>query len=162
MENDKFRGLQISSLFLLLIGNALVRSVESKWPRLSPALIVSRIFPPQGHMPSPSLLQKYDLMQFTDVTKAVRYANLPFPYLDKDLSFTASDLCLSSTIPLFDCYPNFSLFSPPFLWRLSQLLPLLSILSKVRETCCCWMRRWPNTKPSSSAAGSSSSSRSWK
>ncbi|XP_012678747.1 PCI domain-containing protein 2 [Clupea harengus] len=29
-----------------------------------------------GHMPSPSLLQKYDLMQFTDVTKAVSEGNL--------------------------------------------------------------------------------------
>lgn len=30
---------------------------------------------PQGHMPTHQLLRKYDLMQFADVTKAVRLAD---------------------------------------------------------------------------------------
>lgn len=32
---------------------------------------------PQGHMPTHQLLRKYDLMQFADVTKAVRWAAGP-------------------------------------------------------------------------------------
>lgn len=111
----------------------------------------------QGHMPTVQLLKKYDLMQFAEVTKSVRY----------DACFSAmcsKILCKKCFFGVIDenkggiFLPSRSFFSH---WGKTTSLFHFFILA-VKEIFSYWMMLWQSMRPSLFDVESFLSLRSWK
>jgi len=114
----------------------------------------------QGHMPTVQLLKKYDLMQFAEVTKAVRYAIISLHGVIVQKALTK--MYLFGMIEegrgrIF--LPSHTL---PFLDRIRPSHVFISSILLVKAIFSYWMKLWPSMRPSSLDVESFLSSRSWK